>query len=204
MLLKLRLDLEGRHDPALNDDKLLEAMFDSIDAKRSSYLNRYAPELPSCIETIAMSFVFRGALKRRLGCEMGWLCVCAYAHKFWAMVKMLGGVWDESLIYDTQVHIYKTRFYSHSVEENVDQVDDMKLIGSSHAFFWMFLPFQAFAVLTKLGERKQHRHVWIFGSDLSFSLDLPLPPLASSTRLLPCGNARGATRAGNGDRGLHG
>ena len=54
-------------------------MFDSIDAKRSSYLNRYAPELPSFIETIAMTFVFRGALKKRLGCEMGWLYVCAMA-----------------------------------------------------------------------------------------------------------------------------
>ena len=83
------------------------------------------------------------------------------AHKLWAMVKMLGGVWDESLIYDTQVHIYKTRFYSHSVEENVDQVDDMKLIGSSHAFFWMFLPFKAFAVLTKLGERNNESPAYV-------------------------------------------
>jgi hypothetical protein len=37
----------------------------------------------------------------------------------------------------------------------------MKLIGSSHAFFWMFLPFQAFAVLTKLGERNNESPAYV-------------------------------------------
>ena len=160
MLLKLRIDLEGRHDPALDDDKLLEAMFNTIDAKHSSYLNRYAPELPSFIEMMALIF-YRKALKKRLGCDMGWLYLCAIGHKLWAMVKMLGGIWDQTLIYDTQVHIYKTRFYSHSANGNADQVDDMKLIGSSHAFFWMFLPFRATAVLTKFGERNNESPAYV-------------------------------------------
>ena len=160
-LLKTRLALEGRQNPMLEDDKLLEAAFDSIDAKRTTYLNRYAPELPSFIETVCMCFWHRRALRRRLGCEMMRLYAWAIAHKFLAMVKMLFGFWDQSLIYDTEIHIYKTRFYSHSAEESVDQVDDMRLVGSTHSFFWIFLPFRAFAVLTKLGERNNESPAYV-------------------------------------------
>ena len=144
-LYRETLSLEGKDDDfhLHGDDASRKKLFLQIDPEHTQYQTRYAPELPSFIETL---FVLWYRRKMRLK------YVHALAYKWFTMFKMVLGIWDEQLIYDTQAHIYKNQFYVHSDDGAEDQLNDLVMIGTSHSLFWMFLPYQPLAIFTKLGE----------------------------------------------------
>ena len=144
-LYRETLSLEGKDDDfhLHGDDASRKKLFLQIDPEHTQYQTRYAPELPSFIETLFVLWYRR---------KMRFKYVHALAYKWFTMFKMVLGIWDEQLIYDTQAHIYKNQFYVHSDNGAEDQLNDLVMIGTSHSLFWMFLPYQPLAIFTKLGE----------------------------------------------------
>ena len=164
--IERRRKIEGASKSAADaSDKTRQQVFSQIDANNNEFVYRYAPELPSYIETLLIIFWYNRTLERQLGCNFFFLYIRAMIHKFISLLKMLIGYWDEDLINDTQLHIYKSKFHTPGKEADEDQVGDISMVGASHANFWMLFPVIPGAALTKFGERMNAAPAYVAATD---------------------------------------